>query len=130
MRARDRRERHLLERDRAKLDQLRAEQIAALHLAQIARLHEAADETVRRAARRAERGADRAHVARAARDRLENREPAQQRLRARLLRGEIERRAGRADAVGERRVGMPGVSGRSAVAPFKASVMGVLFMVR
>ena len=40
MRTRDGRERHLFERDRAEFDQLRAEQIAALHLAQIARLHE------------------------------------------------------------------------------------------
>ena len=82
MRTGDGRERHLFERDRAELDQLRAEQIAALHLPQVARLHERADEAVSGAARRSERGAECAQVAGAVRGGFEDRESAQQGLRA------------------------------------------------
>ena len=74
---RHRGKRHLFERDGAEFDQLRAEQIAALHLAQIARLDETADEPVGGAAGRAERGAEGTQIAHAGGGGFENREAAQ-----------------------------------------------------
>ncbi|VXC41788.1 hypothetical protein BURKHO8Y_210520 [Burkholderia sp. 8Y] len=100
MRTRHRRERHLFERDGAELDQLRPEQIAALHLPQIARLHERTHEPVRGAARRAERRAERPQIACAVGGGFENREAAQQRLRAGLLGRDIDERARQRDGVG------------------------------
>jgi len=90
MRTRYRGERHLFERDGAEFDQLGAEQITAADLAKIARLHQRAHQTMRRAASRAERCANAAQIARAAGCGFKNREAAQQGLRAGLLRREVE----------------------------------------
>ena len=55
---------------------------------------------MRGAARRAERGAEGAQIAHAGRGGFENREAAQQRLRAGLLRRDVEQRARQRDRVG------------------------------
>ena len=67
---------------------------ATLNLAQIARLNEAADEAMRGAAGRAERRAEGAQIAHAGGGGFEDRETAQERLRAGLLGGDVEERAG------------------------------------